>query len=126
VTTHCRKPWTAAQEYLQRNFRFVKHPHIEIAWLLHLNPQVQQVVRKMVSGKDRIHLLPPLDYLEFLSLMKISHFMISDSGGVQEEGPSFSKPVLVLRNVTERPEGVYAGINKLVGTDHKNCPEASL
>jgi len=103
-----------------------KSPDIEIAWLLHLNPLVQNTVRKMIRGKARIHLLPPLGYLEFLTLMEQSYFLISDSGGVQEEAPSFHKPVLVLRNVTERPEGIKSGVAKLVGTDSKKILRESL
>lgn len=89
----------------------------EIYFPVHLNPNVREPVQQMLSGHPAIHLGEPLDYLSFIYLMNRAHFIISDSGGVQEEGPSLKKPVLVLRKTTERPEGVKAGACKLVGTD---------
>ena len=88
-------------------------PHFGV----HLNPNVQEPVKRLLGAEDRIHLLPPLDYLPFVYLMNRSHFIITDSGGIQEEAPSLGKPVLVMRDATERPEAVDAGTVKLVGTD---------
>jgi UDP-N-acetylglucosamine 2-epimerase (non-hydrolysing) len=78
---------------------------------------VRETVENALSGLDRVSLLPPLDYLPFVQLMKASTLILSDSGGVQEEAPSLGKPALVLRDVTERPEAIDAGVVKLVGTD---------
>lgn len=86
---------------------------------VHLNPGVRQVVMPMLSNQPNILLIDPLGYAEFVSLMKRSYLILSDSGGVQEEAPSLGKPVLVMRDTTERPEGVAAGAVRLVGTDEK-------
>lgn len=90
---------------------------IEIVFPVHLNPQVQKTVRGLLSGQARIHLLPPCDYFQFVKWMRRSTLILTDSGGVQEEAPSFDIPVLVLREQTERPEAVQAGMAKLVGSD---------
>ena len=89
------------------------------AYPVHLNPNVQAPVRAILSGIDNIYLLPPLDYLASVQLMKNSTLILTDSGGIQEEAPSLRVPVLVMRDVTERPEGVEAGVVRLVGT-HKD------
>ncbi len=89
---------------------------VEIVYPVHLNPNVQEPVQRLLGPKENIHLTAPMTYLPFVSLMKKSHIIISDSGGIQEEAPSLGKPVLVLRNKTERPEAVEAGTVKLVGT----------
>lgn len=90
---------------------------VEIVYPVHLNPNVQEPVYRVLGGAPHITLLPPLDYLPLVHLMKNSALVLTDSGGIQEEAPAFGKPVLVLREVTERPEGVEAGVLKLVGTD---------
>jgi len=90
---------------------------IEIAYPVHRNPNVRSTVERMLSGQDRIHLLPPLEYDQFIHLLSRSTLVLTDSGGLQEEGPVLGKPVLVMRETTERPEGVAAGSNRLVGTD---------
>ena len=90
---------------------------VEIVYPVHLNPNVQEPVRRLLDGRNNIHLLPPLDYLPFVYLMNRSHFIITDSGGIQEEAPSLGKPVLVMREATERPEALEAGTVKLVGID---------
>lgn len=92
---------------------------IRIVYPVHLNPNVHNTVRRMLSGHPRIILTSPLSYKPFVYLMEKSHLILSDSGGIQEEGPSLGKPVLVMRDVTERPEGVEAGVNILVGTDRE-------
>lgn len=93
-----------------------KHP-IQVVYPVHLNPNVQSAVRQVLSDVANVHLIEPQDYLPFVYLMKRSHLILTDSGGVQEEAPALGKPVFVMRNVTERPEAVEAGTVKLVGTD---------
>ena len=90
---------------------------IEVVYPVHLNPNVRNVVFSKLQGIDRIKLIDPLDYAPFCALMKKSHIILTDSGGVQEEAPSLGIPVLVLRDETERPEAVDCGCVKLVGTD---------
>ena len=94
--------------------------NLQIIYPVHLNPNVQEPVLKILSGIDHVHLLKPLEYLPFVYLMNRCDIILTDSGGIQEEAPSLGKPVLVMRETTERPEGVNAGTVKLVGTDaHK-------
>jgi UDP-N-acetylglucosamine 2-epimerase (non-hydrolysing) len=90
---------------------------LEIVYPVHLNPNVSGPVRKILGHNRRIHLPPPLDYFSFIELLRRSHFILTDSGGIQEEAPTLRKPVLLMRNVTERPEGVKAGFINTVGTD---------
>jgi UDP-N-acetylglucosamine 2-epimerase (non-hydrolysing) len=92
---------------------------VEIVYPVHLNPNVQAPVNRLLGKVGHIHLLPPLDYLPMVHLIKQSALVLTDSGGIQEEAPTFGIPVLVLRAVTERPEGVKAGVLKLVGTDRR-------
>lgn len=90
---------------------------IDIVYPVHLNPQVQEPVKRILGSRNNIHLIPPQDYLPFVYLMNRSEIILTDSGGIQEEAPSLGKPVLVMRDTTERPEAVDAGTVKLVGTD---------
>ena len=90
---------------------------VEIVYPVHLNPNVQEPVNRLLGSVPHISLLPPLDYLPLVHLMKHAELILTDSGGIQEEAPAFGIPVLVLREVTERPEGVEAGTVKVVGTD---------
>lgn len=90
---------------------------IQVVYPVHLNPNVQKPVKELLGNKERIYLIDPMEYAPFSSLMKMSHLIMTDSGGVQEEAPSLGKPVLVLRTTTERPEAVEYGTVKLVGTD---------
>lgn len=90
---------------------------IEVVYPVHLNPNVQESVKRILGAVPRVHLIEPLDYLPFILLMKKSFLILTDSGGIQEEAPSLGKPVLVMRETTERPEAVDAGTVKLVGTD---------
>lgn len=92
---------------------------VQIVYPVHLNPNVQEPVRRILGNKKSIYLIDPLDYLPFVYLMNRSHLILTDSGGIQEEAPSLGKPVLVMRDTTERPEGVAAGTVKLVGTNQK-------
>ena len=93
------------------------HPDVEIVYPVHPNPNVRAAVQARLSGRDRIHLIRPLDYFEFLSLLKKAYLVLTDSGGIQEEAPFYHKPVLVLRKRTERPEGLAAGVARLTGTN---------
>jgi UDP-N-acetylglucosamine 2-epimerase (non-hydrolysing) len=103
-----------------------RYADVEILYPVHLNPNVQEPVRRILNEVKNIHLIEPVDYLPFVYLMKRSYIIITDSGGVQEEAPSLGKPVLVMRETTERPEAVDAGTVKLVGTDKaKIVSEAS-
>ena len=100
------------------------HQEIEVVYPVHLSPAVQETANDILAGHNRIHLIEPLDVLDFHNLASRSYFIMTDSGGVQEEAPSLGKPVLVLRDTTERPEGVRAGTLKLVGTDPVRVKEA--
>lgn len=91
-------------------------PDVEIVYPVHLNPNVREPVNRLLAGIKNVHLIEPLDYLPFVYLMERAYLILSDSGGIQEEAPSLGKPVLVMRNTTERPEAVQAGTVKLVGT----------
>ncbi len=119
VTAHRRENWGEPMRDICRAIRSIveNYPDVIIVFSVHLNPAVQQVVRAELTEINRIYLLEPLDYEPFVQLMNKSYLILSDSGGVQEEAPSLGKPVLVLRNVTERPEGVRAGTLRVVGTD---------
>ena len=92
-------------------------PDCDIVYPVHLNPNVKEPVYRLLSGVSNVHLIPPQDYLPFVYLMNRSYLVLTDSGGIQEEAPSLGKPVLVMRDTTERPEAVAAGTVKLVGTD---------
>ena len=99
---------------------------VELVYPVHLNPNVQEPVRRLLGDISNIHLIEPLDYLPFVYLMNRAYLIITDSGGIQEEAPSLGKPVLVIRDTTERPEAVEAGTVKLVGTDaRKICRETN-
>jgi len=98
------------------------HP-LQVVYPVHLNPNVQDPVKEILGRLPRVHLIEPLDYLPFVYLMMLSHVILTDSGGIQEEAPSLGKPVFVMRNVTERPEAVEAGVVRLVGTDRQRIFE---
>jgi len=93
------------------------YPDIDIVYPVHLNPKVREPVNRILAGLNNVHLLDPLDYFSFVYLMMHCHIVLTDSGGIQEEAPALGKPVLVMRDTTERPEAVEAGTVKLVGTD---------
>lgn len=99
-------------------------PDVDFVYPVHLNPNVRGVVNSVLRGQDNIYLIEPLDYLPFVFLMNASSIILTDSGGIQEEAPSLGKPVLVMRDTTERPEAVDAGTVKLVGTDEKRIFDA--
>ena len=94
-----------------------QYPEVQIVYPVHLNPNVREPVNRLLKGVQNIHLIEPLDYLPFVWLMNRSDIILTDSGGIQEEAPSLGKPVLVMRDTTERPEAVEAGTVKLVGTE---------
>lgn len=97
---------------------------VQIVYPVHFNPNVQEPVARILGNLANVHLIPPQDYMSFLFLMNKSYFIITDSGGIQEEAPSLGKPVLVMRDKTERPEAVEVGAAKLVGTDKENIEAA--
>lgn len=99
------------------------YPAADFIYPVHLNPNVSEPVNRLLAGFQNVHLIEPLDYLPFVYLMTRSHIILTDSGGIQEEAPSLGKPVLVMRDTTERPEAVAAGTVKLVGTDVKKIFE---
>ncbi|WP_150306253.1 non-hydrolyzing UDP-N-acetylglucosamine 2-epimerase [Pseudomonas saliphila] len=94
-----------------------KYEDVQVVYPVHLNPNVREPVNRLLQGIGNVHLIEPLDYLPFVYLMNRAHIILTDSGGIQEEAPSLGKPVLVMRDTTERPEAIEAGTVKLVGTD---------
>jgi UDP-N-acetylglucosamine 2-epimerase (non-hydrolysing) len=119
VTTHRRESFGGPLESICAAVRTLveRFDDLEVVIPVHPNPQVKQVVVRKLLDLQRVHLIEPVDYVEFTNLMARAHLILTDSGGVQEEAPSLGKPVLVLREVTERPEGVEAGTAAIVGTD---------
>ncbi len=118
VTAHRRENFGRPLENICLALReLAARGDVEILYPVHLNPNVQEPVHCLLDGTPHVTLLPPLDYLPLVHLMKRATLILTDSGGIQEEAPAFGKPVLVLREVTERPEGVEAGVLKLIGTD---------
>ena len=122
VTGHRRESFGVQFEQICQALKeiAVKHKDMQIIYPVHLNPSVQKPVYKILKGVKNIHLLKPLAYPQLLWLLNKCHFVLTDSGGIQEEAPSLGKPVLVMRKVTERQEGIKAGNAKLVGTNRKN------
>jgi UDP-N-acetylglucosamine 2-epimerase (non-hydrolysing) len=119
VTTHRRESFGGPLESICAAVRTLveRFEDLDVVIPVHPNPQVKQVVVRKLCDLQRVHLIEPVDYVEFVNLMARAHIILTDSGGVQEEAPSLGKPVLVLREVTERPEGVEAGTAVIVGTD---------
>jgi UDP-N-acetylglucosamine 2-epimerase (non-hydrolysing) len=118
VTAHRRENFGQPLENICTALReLAGRGDVEIVYPVHLNPNVQEPVKRLIGNVQHVTLLPPLDYLPMVHLIKQSALVLTDSGGIQEEAPTFGIPVLVLREVTERPEGVKAGVLKLVGTD---------
>ena len=120
VTGHRRENFGPGFESICRALeRLSRRNDTQIVYPVHLNPNVEGPVRRILGGLDNVFLLEPLDYLPFIALMRRAHIILTDSGGIQEEAPSLGKPVLVMRAVTERPEAVKAGVVRLVGTDEE-------
>lgn len=122
VTGHRRESFGGGFERICEALSLIakKYPDVQIVYPVHLNPNVQEPVNRLLSGLDNVYLIEPQEYLPFVYLMNRSYLILTDSGGIQEEAPSLGKPVLVMRDRTERPEAVTAGTVKLVGTDVKN------
>lgn len=128
VTAHRRESFGPGVEAICRALVRIARdaPDVRIVYPVHLNPNVDGPVRRILGAEPRISLLPPLDYLGFVALLDRAHLVLTDSGGVQEEAPTFGKPILVMREVTERPEGLVAGVAKLVGTDEEQIAGEAL
>ncbi len=125
VTTHRRENWgePLRQIYLALLDLLVRFPDVTIVFSVHRNPAVRRVAEEVLAGHPRAHLIEPPDYGPFVRLMAKAHLILTDSGGVQEEAPALGTPVLVLRDVTERPEGVEAGTVEVVGTSRERIAE---
>jgi UDP-N-acetylglucosamine 2-epimerase (non-hydrolysing) len=118
VTGHRRESFgDGFQRICEALRQMAQRSDVEIVYPVHPNPNVRSVVERELGGRSNVHLIDPLDYVPFVSLMRRSHVILTDSGGVQEEAPSLGKPVLVMREKTERPEAVEAGTSRLVGTN---------
>ena len=125
LTAHRRENWGKPLENICRAVREVveEYPQVEVVFPVHLNPLVQETASEILGQLKRVHLIEPLEYEAFAHLMEASTLILTDSGGIQEEAPSLGKPVLVLRQVTERPEAVEAGTVRVVGTDPRRIRE---
>jgi UDP-N-acetylglucosamine 2-epimerase (non-hydrolysing) len=121
VTAHRRENFGAPLEHVFRGLRRVveDYPDVSVIYPVHLNPNVQKPAKAILGNHPRIHLIPPVDYLDLVNLMKKATLVVTDSGGIQEEAPALGKPVLVLRKVTERPEAVASGTAKVVGVEEE-------
>ncbi len=118
MTSHRRENFGEGMQNIANAVkRIASRPDVAVIFPVHMNPNVRAVMNEQLEGLDNVALIEPLDYPHFARLLDISHLMLTDSGGVQEEAPALGKPVLVMRETTERPEGVAAGTAKLVGTD---------
>ncbi len=127
VTAHRRESWGESFEGMMRALREIVRMHSDalMVFPVHPNPNVRGTVKKILAGAERVVLVDPLDYRDFVKLLKSCSFIITDSGGIQEEAPSLGKPVLLMREVTERPEAVKAGAVKIVGTDTRRIISAA-
>ena len=121
LTAHRRENLGPPMHHMFRAIRRVleEHPDVKALYPIHMNPAVRRAAAEELSGCERIHIIEPLDVLDCHNIMARSYLILTDSGGIQEEAPSLGKPVLVMRDTTERPEGVEAGTLKLVGTDEE-------
>ena len=121
ITAHRRENIGQPMHNMFRAIRRIidEYPEVKAIYPIHMNPLVRQAAEEELGGCDRIHIIEPLEVLDFHNFLAKSHIILTDSGGIQEEAPSLGKPVLVMRDTTERPEGIKAGTLKLVGTDEK-------
>lgn len=121
ITAHRRENLGEPMRNMFRAIRRVmdEHPNVKAIYPIHMNPIVRQTANEILGGDDRIHIIEPLEVLDFHNFLARSYMILTDSGGIQEEAPSLGKPVLVMRDTTERPEGIAAGTLKLVGTDEE-------
>lgn len=127
VTTHRRENWGAGMRNIYKALIDIidQFPDVEAVFPVHRNPVVRDIAEEMLRGQERIHLVDPMDYEPFANLMSRCYLVMTDSGGMQEEAPSLGKPVLVLRDTTERPEALQAGTVKLVGTSYQKIYDAA-
>ena len=121
ITAHRRENLGEPMRHMFKAIRHVmdEHPDVKAVYPIHMNPVVREIADEFLGGDDRIHIIEPLDVLDFHNFLSRSYLILTDSGGIQEEAPSLGKPVLVMRDTTERPEGIAAGTLKLVGTEEK-------
>ena len=121
ITAHRRENLGEPMKHMFRAIRRVmdEHPDVKAIYPIHMNPVVRETADSILGGYDRIHIIEPLEVLDFHNFLARSYMILTDSGGIQEEAPSLGKPVLVMRDTTERPEGIAAGTLKLVGTDEE-------
>ena len=121
ITAHRRENLGEPMTHMFRAIRRVmdEHPDVKAIYPIHMNPVVRQTAEEILGGEDRIRIIEPLEVLDFHNFLARSYLILTDSGGIQEEAPSLGKPVLVMRDTTERPEGISAGTLKLVGTDEE-------
>ena len=128
VTTHRRENLGEPMRHVYRAIRSIieQMDDVEVIFPVHRNPKVREIVREELGGIPRVHLIDPLDYEPFANLMARVDIVLTDSGGIQEEAPSLGKPVLVLRDTTERPEAVTAGTVRLIGTDEQRVYDETM
>ena len=121
ITAHRRENLGEPMKHMFRAIRRVcdEHPDVKAIYPIHMNPVVRETAREILGDDERIHIIEPMDVLDFHNFLSRSYLILTDSGGIQEEAPSLGKPVLVMRDTTERPEGIKAGTLKLVGTDEE-------
>lgn len=121
LTAHRRENLGEPMHHMFRAIRKIidEHNDVKIIYPIHMNPVVREAANKELGDSDRVHIIEPLDVLDFHNFLARSYMILTDSGGIQEEAPSLGKPVLVMRDTTERPEGIKAGTLKLVGTDEE-------
>lgn len=121
ITAHRRENLGEPMKHMFRAIRRVcdEHPDVKAIYPIHMNPAVREIAGEILGDDPRIHMIEPLDVLDFHNFLSRSYMILTDSGGIQEEAPSLGKPVLVMRDTTERPEGIAAGTLKLVGTEEK-------
>lgn len=121
ITAHRRENLGEPMKHMFRAIRRVcdEHPDIKAIYPIHMNPAVREIADQILGGDERIRIIEPLDVLDFHNFLSRSYLILTDSGGIQEEAPSLGKPVLVMRDTTERPEGIKAGTLRLVGTDEE-------
>lgn len=119
ITAHRRENLGEPMKHMFKAIRRVleEYPDVKAIYPIHMNPQVREIANDILGNEDKVHIIEPLDVLDFHNFLARSYLILTDSGGIQEEAPSLGKPVLVMRDTTERPEGVEAGTLKLVGTD---------
>ncbi|WP_294700978.1 non-hydrolyzing UDP-N-acetylglucosamine 2-epimerase [uncultured Flavonifractor sp.] len=121
ITAHRRENLGEPMKHMFRAIRRVcdEHPDVKAIYPIHMNPVVRETAAEILGNDERIHIIEPLDVLDFHNFLSRSYMILTDSGGIQEEAPSLGKPVLVMRDTTERPEGIAAGTLKLVGTEEE-------